>query len=762
MLYPKQTKCSENGNINSLISSIDCRLSRLANTLFNNTVFMLNKTISGTEMFDLIQYKRILFYKQINPDYVSNYSVNQIASQVKRFTANCSGGCNDDNIFPAPPIRTTTTTTSISTTTTTSSTTTTTTTLKVIDCGVSSEFSGVDFYPTTEFVILGNVIGTVVLSYNTENIPDRFIVQWNGNDVIDTGYRGPNSYDFGGAVRTFFNSTLEGKVDPITFVTYPNFTNYPDDGYPRVLAPGIGTASFYKNSTNSASATVKIYSPTDSRVYDPGDRVWLYTLACPVTTTTSTSTSTTTTTTTLAPEQLRMVATGVNTIIGFGANPGIIINSSSAFKINWGDGPAEEFTAGTNINISHTYSTPYTGDIIIEAVDLSNITSLIVQSTPHPLQSLSVTTTELGNLEGLLNFKAELVNGLFVTGDVNLLPKTLTELIIANTNVSGTTGNLPEDLTRLEIRGSNTITGDTLNLPINLTRLDIQGSNTISGNTSNLPNTTLSCIVGGQNTITGDTADLPKPTINLIIEGQNTISGNISDLSRASTVVILGRNTITGNVSGFGGILNTTTLSLKIGGLLPSFGNTITGSISDFPPNLEILEIQGKSSISGNLSDLPTNLQTVVLISGGVSPNTFSGDVLDLPATLDFVQLSSTGLFEGDLVNLPAGIKQFNLGMEVDLTYNLITPRTWAAGVFAISLPPASGTVWNGFTRAETDKLLIEVAPQYINNSSTTNRCTLLCAETPPYTTTDPDVIDAIDLIETALGFPITFYISTP
>jgi uncharacterized protein (TIGR02145 family) len=292
MLYPKQTNCSENGNINSLISSIDCRLSRLANTLFNNTVFMLNKTISGTEMFDLIQYKRILYYKQINSDYVDCFSVNQIASQVKRFTANCTGNCNDSNIFPAPPIRvTTTTTTTPCPTTTSTSTTTTTTTIKVIDCGESSEFTEGVSYPTTQSITLGSVIGTVVLDYDTQGIPDRFIVEWNGNVVIDTGYRGSNAYDFGGPSRTSFNSYLTGKIDPITLITYPNFTNYPLDGYPRVLSPEAGTAFFVKNLPTSTSATVKVYSPTPSKV-------WLYTLFCPATTTTSTSSTTTTTTTT--------------------------------------------------------------------------------------------------------------------------------------------------------------------------------------------------------------------------------------------------------------------------------------------------------------------------------------------------------------------------------------------------------------------------------------------------------------------------------
>jgi len=69
---------------------------------------MLNNSISGTAIFDLIQYRRILYYKQINPDYAACYSVNQIASQVKKLTSNCVKNC-----FEAPPIITTTTTTTL-------------------------------------------------------------------------------------------------------------------------------------------------------------------------------------------------------------------------------------------------------------------------------------------------------------------------------------------------------------------------------------------------------------------------------------------------------------------------------------------------------------------------------------------------------------------------------------------------------------------------------------------------------------------------
>jgi hypothetical protein len=765
MLYPKQTNCScaENGNINSLISSIDCRLSKLANTMYNNTVFMLNKTISGTEIFDLIQYKRILYYKQINSDYVDCFSVNQIASQVKRFTANCTGNCNDSNIFPAPPIRTTTTTsTTPCPTTTSTSTTTTTTTIKVIDCGESSEFTEGVSYPTTQSITLGSVIGTVVLDYDTQGIPDRFIVEWNGNVVIDTGYRGSNAYDFGGPSRTSFNSYLTGKIDPITLITYPNFTNYPLDGYPRVLSPEAGTAFFVKNLPTSTSATVKVYSPTPSKV-------WLYTLFCPATTTT--------TTTTIVPEDFIIVANNVDKIART-ANPAIIITSLSNFKIIWEPGDEELFSAGTNIPISHTYLTPYSGNVIIQAVDLSNITSLTIQSTLHtPPGTLSVTTSEIGKLDGLETFVADLFNGIFVDGIVAELPPTLITLNIGYTNITGTTLELPLGLTTCSIRDASIITGTAADLPNVTISLNIQGGNTISGNVADLPKSTVDCVITGSNTLSGNTSDLPTPSNLLVISGNNTITGDVGNISKALQVEFYGQNTISGNISGFTN-LNTITSRLVLTGF-----NTVTGNIADFTNllTLQRLQIEGNSSFSGNLSSLPVASPTpilsfVTLVPIGGPGNTFNGSTSTLPASLTSLQVLSAGTFTGDLISLPLGIQRFSLTMNTDLTYNLVTTRTWASGFYAIALPSITGTGWAGFTKDETDKLLIEIAASYTTTVNILiNRFQIKCGPAPkrstnlppppppvlppPTPTPEGAAVDAaVATIEAGLGTTITLY----
>lgn len=83
MLSPRLTNCPQCTNITSLISEIDCKLSELSNNLYNNTVYMLNKSINKDVIFDLLNYKRILMYKICNPDYAGNYTVNMIASKIK-------------------------------------------------------------------------------------------------------------------------------------------------------------------------------------------------------------------------------------------------------------------------------------------------------------------------------------------------------------------------------------------------------------------------------------------------------------------------------------------------------------------------------------------------------------------------------------------------------------------------------------------------------------------------------------------------------
>jgi len=83
MLYPKVSNCKECADILPLIEEINCKLFKLSMRSYNNIVFMLGLIMDHTATLDLLNYKRILECKLVNPDYAGEFSVNMIASRVK-------------------------------------------------------------------------------------------------------------------------------------------------------------------------------------------------------------------------------------------------------------------------------------------------------------------------------------------------------------------------------------------------------------------------------------------------------------------------------------------------------------------------------------------------------------------------------------------------------------------------------------------------------------------------------------------------------
>ena len=141
-------------------------------------------------------------------------------------------------------------------------------------CGNEYRFGGGESYPSVRSILLGSGIGNVPFNFDADNQPDRFILEWNSNVVIDTGYRGDSSYNFGELFRTDFTSELTGRIDPITLNTYPDFTTYPDDGYPLVISPGLGSTSFFKSLALPDEVTVSVYAPMPTTA-------WRTTVECP-------------------------------------------------------------------------------------------------------------------------------------------------------------------------------------------------------------------------------------------------------------------------------------------------------------------------------------------------------------------------------------------------------------------------------------------------------------------------------------------------
>ncbi len=101
-------------------------------------------------------------------------------------------------------------------------------------------------------VELGSGTGTVVLNYQAYTIPDKFVVYYDGNTVINTGYRGN---------ATSWQSRLSDELLS---------RGWPDE---TIQGPGRGSASFEKTTTNSI-AIVEVWGPL-------GGTAWEFELTCP-------------------------------------------------------------------------------------------------------------------------------------------------------------------------------------------------------------------------------------------------------------------------------------------------------------------------------------------------------------------------------------------------------------------------------------------------------------------------------------------------
>lgn len=82
MLQPRLTTCSECTDIPILLDKIDCKLAKLGYILYGNTTLLLNIPFSAITIIDLLNYKRILTFKQVNPDYCEEYTIDNIASRI--------------------------------------------------------------------------------------------------------------------------------------------------------------------------------------------------------------------------------------------------------------------------------------------------------------------------------------------------------------------------------------------------------------------------------------------------------------------------------------------------------------------------------------------------------------------------------------------------------------------------------------------------------------------------------------------------------
>lgn len=109
-----------------------------------------------------------------------------------------------------------------------------------LPCSAAASFGGDGGGEYT--VDLGSATGTVSLSFDAYSVPDRFIVEWNGTEVINSGLRG-------------VNGNYDGNVVVV-------------DG------AGSGTLTFNKTSASPSTAIVRVISPYSGTS-------WSFTLGCP-------------------------------------------------------------------------------------------------------------------------------------------------------------------------------------------------------------------------------------------------------------------------------------------------------------------------------------------------------------------------------------------------------------------------------------------------------------------------------------------------
>jgi hypothetical protein len=194
-------------------------------------------------------------------------------------------------------------------------------------------------------------------------------------------------------------------------------------------------------------------------------------------------------------------------------------------------------------------------------------------------------------------------------------------------------------------------------------------------------------------------------TSTMIIKGFNTISGDTSDLPSVRQLRITGNNTISGNTS-------------------------------DLPSSLVICEINGFNTINGNISNVPPNIQ-VFICDGN---NTISGDVTTLPSTSVAIDIEGSNTLTGNLFLLPPLITSLYITGNSTFTYSS-SGRTWASNYTLLFVQPIGGS-WTGFNSTETDNLLNDIQPSYINVP--VSNFTIKCSSTPKRTSASDTAYNAL------------------
>ena len=134
------------------------------------------------------------------------------------------------------------------------------TNLTPIECDGTKYYSGNQVFPAIYEIELGTDTGTVSGSHNAYGIPDKFVVEWSGSIVYNSGYVGSTSHQSSLNTNLISRGELQENITNLT-PTYGGQAGY-------------GTFSFEKNTPLPNKAIVKVYGPL-------GGTAWEVTIDCP-------------------------------------------------------------------------------------------------------------------------------------------------------------------------------------------------------------------------------------------------------------------------------------------------------------------------------------------------------------------------------------------------------------------------------------------------------------------------------------------------
>ena len=138
-------------------------------------------------------------------------------------------------------------------------------------CGLSgnSNSNPGTYFPNTILYSLSATIGNVDYQVNNpDGKPVRFILTYDSDTIMDTGYLGSSDYEIGGSQRQAFINSLD------SYTTSQPSTVNANDGYPVVSTTTSVISSFFKD-TDKARGTFEIFNPLSASN-------WEVYLECPI------------------------------------------------------------------------------------------------------------------------------------------------------------------------------------------------------------------------------------------------------------------------------------------------------------------------------------------------------------------------------------------------------------------------------------------------------------------------------------------------